>query len=69
MNMNCTEEEAKKKWCPMVRIMHENVVANRSDGYGDEDNVSSLHCCIASGCMMWVVDYGAGYGHCGLMRE
>ena len=47
-----TEEEAKTKWCPIVRIAHENVVANRTDGYGSND-VYKTQCCIASECMMW----------------
>jgi hypothetical protein len=59
-----TEEEAKKKWCPMVRIAHENVVANRTDGYGD-NNFHKLQCCIASDCMMWRLNIQP-YGYCGL---
>lgn len=41
-----TEDEAKTKWCPMVRCdeMHNRGQANRPDG---------SYNCIASGCMMW----------------
>ena len=54
-----TEEEAKKKWCPMA--------------YRDVDGEQML--CNASACMMWREDltreeaengYQAKNGHCGL---
>lgn len=44
---NLTEEEAKNKWCPHVRIdMGASVVANY---YNSDDFVS----CIGAECMMW----------------
>ena len=50
-----TEDEAKTKWCPHVRISDcgadNSVASNRNmmDGAG--------YCCIASDCMMWSLDY------------
>lgn len=60
------EEEAKKKWCPMVRFhvietSSQTVYSNR-----DEDSLSSR--CIASDCMMWrwgnpeEIEIDRGYG-------
>lgn len=42
-----TEDEAKQKWCPMVR--------HSEQGVGGSYNVPSQagFNCIASGCMMW----------------
>ena len=62
-----TEEEAKTKWCPMVRAGNE-AGCNRQDA-SDK--------CIASGCMMWrdyadrirnpiIPDEMKGHGYCGL---
>lgn len=47
-----TEDEAKTKWCPMVRmgaVLNEGVAAvNRvTQAQGDKAN------CIGSACMMW----------------
>ena len=40
-----TEEEAKTKWCPMVRVVY---------GIGDNRGLfESTTTCIASDCMMW----------------
>jgi len=36
--MICTEEEAKTKWCPQVRLTDGDVGG----------------CCIGSNCMLWV---------------
>jgi hypothetical protein len=57
-----TEDEAKTKWCPMVRL----VVAERdgSDGAGVNFNRTAIRntseygtphaaMCIGAGCMMW----------------
>lgn len=71
-----TEEEAKKKWCPMVR--HLSGDQDESDnpcnrvGYGNVLDDGEWNRCIASDCMMWrtgethpkVKPYVAGY--CGL---
>lgn len=59
-----TEEEAKTKWCPMVRIN-----GNAMD-YILNRKASDRHSyCIGSACMMWRenVDYLPGpHGYCGL---
>lgn len=43
-----TEDEAKKKWCPMARLQNGVGSYNRllPQGFG----------CVASACMMWRVD-------------
>jgi len=49
------EEEAKTKWCPMVRFhkgMDGDVYCSRPTGTATDD--SAL--CIASDCMMWQWD-------------
>lgn len=64
-----TENEAKTKWCPMVRI--EGAEAGQSsynrfnDGSPDPDGR-----CIASDCMMWVEEHNDDKtaGSCGLIR-
>jgi len=69
------EEEAKKKWCPMVRIsIGDSACTNR----GDIDKVASI-ACIASKCMLWrwnpptviavpegVEEHRTASGYCGL---
>jgi hypothetical protein len=62
-----TGEEAKTKWCPMVRLTN---VSNRfSDGNGFQKD----QLCLASNCMMWRIHltFGMGEidrdnGYCGL---
>lgn len=54
-----TEEKAKTKWCPQMRLVdtrQKNASFNAiTDGkYGDE---ITYGCCIASDCMLWVWDY------------
>ena len=73
--MTCTEEQAKNKWCPMVRFAS-----------GKDHEATSLTNCLAYGCMMWEYakcpDCGGSRegcsacdkglldtGHCGLTRE
>ena len=58
-----TEEEAKTKWCPMVRIDGSNMSMNIDDGKAD-----LLPTCVGSDCMMWRPLRGKfGYsGYCGL---
>ena len=48
-----TEEEAKTKWCPMVRIFSgtSNYVAACNKNMLDRDKDKDR--CIASNCMMW----------------
>jgi hypothetical protein len=60
-----TEEEAKKKWCPMVR--HGDSARNRTY---NEGAMLQAFACIASDCMMWREDViggrGERYGYCGI---
>ena len=70
-----TEDEAKTKWCPHVRVMSDEgsmVIAtvNRGSVLQAQTN------CIASDCMMWVWDEEQKRtgnssdisGHCGLVK-
>lgn len=62
-----TEEEAKKKWCPMSRKESYGVSGESTGSYNrDDGNVD----CIASDCMMWRWKEAAmdvsGEGFCGL---
>jgi hypothetical protein len=43
-----TEDDAKKKWCPMVRYQLGGIPLNRDACYDRQ----GTHC-IASDCMMW----------------
>ena len=49
------EEEAKTKWCPMVRQSLANYPTfNRGDAENTLNNDSKCPCnCVASLCMMW----------------
>ena len=64
-----TEEEAKKRWCPMARV-HISRSLSGSEYYSN--NRLALHdltTCIASGCMAWRTgeSYGERFsGYCGL---
>jgi len=47
-----TEEEAKDKWCPMVRFhngLDGNVYCSKPGGVATDDSAK----CIAFDCMMW----------------
>jgi hypothetical protein len=52
-----TEDEAKKKWCPMVRVGEGSSTDNRNCSAGivnkNPGEGSQWNCCIASSCMMW----------------
>ena len=54
-----TEEEAKTKWCPQVRMSNDSSCdanhANNRFYLGGFDKDAN---CIASDCMMWVRDSG-----------
>lgn len=79
--MIITEEEAKTKWCPMVRTH----IVNVKDYYGDTTAAGSAvnkctkrSVCIASACMMWrwvdgeMVNFplACGYGvFCGMVKS
>lgn len=41
-----TEEEARTKWCPMVRTADDNRSIN-------QEPQPKWNCCIGSGCMWW----------------
>lgn len=48
-----TEEEAKKKWCPMTRFHRGydgDVYTNKISGSAKEDDCTL---CVASDCMLW----------------
>lgn len=71
--MQITEEQAREKWCPMVRVEGNNRVHNtKADGFTNAD--ISYHC-IGSECMAWrqhEITYVHGdvatqhHGYCGL---
>jgi hypothetical protein len=61
-----TENEAKMKWCPMVRDggTYQGMIFN---GINSAECVRGGYDCIASGCMMWRDDgVHTTSGHCGL---
>jgi len=63
-------EEAKKKWCPMVRFQigphnerwQNMAIDNRGDLFEPKKTV-----CLADQCAVWVTDTAVS-GHCGLIR-
>ena len=71
-----TEEEAKTKWCPHVRVttLDEKIASNRGRYVRDDIDTN----CIGSACMMWrqidlsrvpmdeLHKYSKGDGYCGL---
>lgn len=50
-----TEEQAKTKWCPMVRIVvvNDHIQENRHGQFRAVDNDGTGPFCIGSACMMW----------------
>jgi hypothetical protein len=69
-----TEAEAKKLWCPMVRVVSEDGAGyNRFSGNKNEYDPID-HACIASKCMMWQWEHGreaelGKRGFCGLVAS
>lgn len=72
-----TEDEAKKKWCPMVRT---GLTAGMAVNHHIAGDVDAETRCIASGCMMWRCGEWEEYdpakgdpkpvrGFCGLSRR
>lgn len=70
-----TEDEAKTKWCPMVRMDNAETEPSFNRNYGGSLPDGSN--CIASDCIMWVVETSYGVntainvvtgGRCGLIR-
>ena len=55
-----SEEEARTKYCPMMRIQTSVGIRINTDGTPNWDHSA----CIASGCMMWREVKDGGY--CGL---
>lgn len=76
-----TEQEAKKKWCPMVRfhVAQDRVWSNKLGGGAVTENTDK---CIGIDCMMWrnlqsmpmmdmyegvkIREYSVPAGYCGL---
>lgn len=49
--MLLTEKVARTKWCPFVRIQHDNRLYNTmSDGF---ENTERMYHCIGTSCMSW----------------
>lgn len=52
-----TEEEAKTKWCPFIRITPETEgwrpMTNRLDGMSKPELDGSIVTCLGSKCMAW----------------
>lgn len=82
--MTVTEEEAKKKWCPMFRVSVRDggFVTNRLSADVDIDNLDVAARCIGTKCMWWVHEFEfdqndrveikaipSGRGSCGGSRE
>lgn len=65
---DCTEEEARKRWCPHARVHYAGVVSvNRSS-----DGVPLPQArCVASDCMSWqnTLPGVSERGYCGLARS
>lgn len=62
-----TEDEAKTKWCPMVRYV---VLPDENRLENNRDTIFHGNHCIGSACMMWhwivppnEVKHDAGNGH------
>jgi hypothetical protein len=67
-----TEEEAKQKWCPMVRYYDRNSEMAYNAWY-DTSGGEGRCKCIGSACMMWRWDVDkcrkgpeVDHGYCGL---
>jgi hypothetical protein len=74
--MQITEEEARQRWCPVVRVDGSNRVHNTlQDGFVNAD---LSYRCIASECMAWRehhIELSHGHvdhtkrGYCGLAGQ
>lgn len=74
-----TEDEAKTKWCPMVRTAYRDYInVGESPELGlctVNDKESEASRCIASKCMMWRESSPLGsmatgpHGYCGLAQH
>lgn len=68
-----TEDEARKKWCPMVRTgltagmaVNHHTFDTARDPELRTQGVAEETRCRASDCMMWRRYKVAGHGYCGL---
>ena len=71
-----TEDEAKTKWCPMIRFAGAGNPVNGgvwSTNRGDDPGDIGATKCLASGCMMWrwtfideALTDSKTHGYCGL---
>lgn len=63
-----TETEARKKWCPFVRLSDIGYPAfNREKRHAHDPELNPENCgCIASECMAWRWVDGYELGFCGL---
>jgi hypothetical protein len=72
-----TEEQAKKKWCPMVRPgAYDGTVIDNRHTQKNGEVIWDFSCCIASDCMMWrwteedrIVDIGGKEGFKGVRQQ
>lgn len=71
-----TEDEARQKWCPFVRVAYPESIGGCNVINRLYNTPSPGPCrCIASGCMAWRWEEGApvlsytGHGFCGLAGE
>jgi hypothetical protein len=69
-----TEDQARKKWCPMIRLSPLGLGTGES--YGEcttRDLEDKYRSCIASECMMWrrhpEQERFLPMGYCGLARK
>lgn len=74
-----TEDEAKTKWCPFVRVVHVGELKINSgnriyNAVSDQTITDGPACCIGSECMAWRIRYFGDdvkegeleLGYCGL---
>lgn len=72
--MICTEQEARKKWCPMVRCLPQPwnflrfIFCGHTIFTTNRGNTPAGPNCIASACVLWRWEEGeqSGIGYCGL---
>ena len=48
-----TEDEAKTKWCPMVRVANGGSAGFNRNSIGTLRHIEAETHCIGSACMMW----------------
>jgi len=61
-----TQEEAKRKWCPMARnVYREEISSDTLLSVGHNDKTDQNSYCIGSGCIMWHLFRTSDKGWCG----